>query len=68
MTLAPRDIRSSSQPDLEDAARANAGLPPAFKPVALPALTAAVRAAYREPARKSAVDFPTLLRISAMLD
>jgi hypothetical protein len=88
MTLAQREIRSSSQAHVDDAAhtltgfsnaalpnagpasagRSSAGLPPAFKPVALPALTAAVRAAYREPPRKPTVDFPTLLRISAMLD
>jgi len=67
MTLAQRDVRSSSQVPPKDAARPRAVLP-AFKPVALPALTAAVRPAYREPARKTTVDFPTLLRISAMLD
>jgi hypothetical protein len=67
MTFAQRDVRSSSQVPPNETARPRAVLP-AFKPVALPALTAAVRPAYREPARKNSVDFPTLLRISAMLD
>jgi hypothetical protein len=74
MTLVARDVRLPSQSrievpaDRDDPARPGAGFPPAFKPVALPALAAAVRSAYREPPRKSTVDFPTILRISAMLD
>jgi hypothetical protein len=68
MTLVQHDIRLSSQPVADETIPRRASHPPAFKPVALPALTAAVRAAYREPKRKTAVDFPTLLRISAMLD
>jgi hypothetical protein len=68
MTLAYQDVRLSSQAAADEAARPRNANPPPFKPVAMPALTAAVRAAYREPTRKASVDFPTLLRISAMLD
>ena len=68
MTLARDDVRLPRQDNDEPTHRQRAGLLPPFKPVALPALTAAVRAAYREPTRKQAIDFPTLLRISAMVD
>jgi len=68
MTPAHQDVRLSSLAAADQSARPRDANPPPFKPVAMPALTAAVRAAYREPARKLTVDFPTLLRISAMVD
>ena len=41
---------------------------PAFKPVALPALAAAMRSAKRQPAKAKTVELPAILRKEAMLD
>ena len=41
---------------------------PAFKPVALPALAAAVRAAKQQPKRAKTAELPAILRKDAALD
>ncbi|MCG7392430.1 hypothetical protein MHY87_05875 [Microvirga sp. ACRRW] len=41
---------------------------PAFKPVALPALAAAMRSVKRQPAKAKAQELPAILRKEAQLD
>jgi hypothetical protein len=47
--------------------RQQAQASPAFKPVALPALAAAVHAARKQPQNKKANDLPAILRKEAQL-
>jgi hypothetical protein len=51
-----RDVRGNSQT-----------AKPGFKPVALPAVAAAVRAAKRQPSRPTNTQLPAILRKEAML-
>ncbi|MEZ0171868.1 hypothetical protein [Microvirga sp. TS319] len=54
--------------DQQPHSKAPAQAIPAFKPVALPALAAAMRSAKRQPAKPKTVELPAILRKEAMLD
>jgi len=58
----------ASNRDRQSPPKAPAQVIPAFKPVALPALAAAMRSAKRQPVETRTVEPPAILRKEAILD